>query len=268
MVNIKKFIKIPILTFILSPKLFFLEVKRRIFGKPYCYNGFKVENASQFGFLFYLLLRKAKFKNNILYINGLKFFASDIRYLLATVFEEEAHKLKEYKLSENEIKGKRVLDVGAYIGDTVIGFVKKGAKYVIGYEPVFYDIAIKNLKLNKIKNAKIIPYGVSDRKKVIYAKFEYAGTGLHKGKDVKIVCIPWKEVLKDKFDIAKVDCEGCEFSLLNVNKKLLRKIPLWLIEIHGNPYLLIKHFENAGFKAEKIYTHDKNITIWKFELIK
>ena len=32
MKKLKKLIKIPILTFLLSPKLFFLEVKRRIFG--------------------------------------------------------------------------------------------------------------------------------------------------------------------------------------------------------------------------------------------
>ncbi len=73
------------------------------------------------------------------------------------------------------------------MGDSPIYFIMQGAKRVYGYEPnkQRYKAAIKNIKLNKM----------SDRIKMFNT--EYDGS---------------------KGDVLKMDCEGCEYSLLGTLK--------------------------------------------------
>jgi hypothetical protein len=58
-------------------------------------------------------------------------------------------------------------------------------------------------------------------------------------------------VLKDGFEVAKVDCEGCEKQLLSLPDDLIRKVPKWVIKCHGPDTLrqLCERFLKAGFKV-------------------
>ena len=173
--------------------------------------------------------------------------------------------LHEYRLKKDEIENKKVLDVGGYI-DTPIVFAKIGAKKVVTYEPIYYKLLLKNLKLNKIKNVVVKPYyiyssGCKQLKKWL--------KGI-KLKKLKRKIVSWKKALKEKFDLAKVDCEDCEEGLLHVDNDLLRKIPVWIMEIQGNELRkrIIEKFRSAGFKERLINVHDYEDIIYRFEKIK
>jgi len=61
-----------------------------------------------------------------------------------------------------DVKEKRVLDVGASIGDTAVYFALKGAREVVAFEPYPfpYNFALKNVEANSLKNVKVINAGV------------------------------------------------------------------------------------------------------------
>ncbi len=57
-------------------------------------------------------------------------------------------------------------------------------------------------------------------------------------------------LLESNADIAKIDCEGAESSLLEVPADILRRINLYFIEAHSSQIqsALIKKFEASGFE--------------------
>jgi hypothetical protein len=62
--------------------------------------------------------------------------------------------------------------------------------------------------------------------------------------------VGWIDVLRNEFEVAKVDCESCEKHLLSLPDDLIRKIPKWVIECHGPGTLrqLGEKFLVSGFK--------------------
>jgi hypothetical protein len=61
--------------------------------------------------------------------------------------------------------------------------------------------------------------------------------------------ISWAKVLEEGFNVAKVDCEGCENYLLDLSDEELRMVPKWVIECHSPQTLkrLCEKFLRAGF---------------------
>ncbi len=128
--------------------------------------------------------------------------------------------------------GGRVLDVGGYLGETAYLFKRWGAEEVVVYEPdpIHARHARETITLNGVKG-------------VVY-EFFVGCTTSHDG-------VGWIDVLKETFDVAKIDCEGCEKHLLSVPDDLIRKVPKWVIECHGSGTLrqLYEKFHKAGFKV-------------------
>ncbi|MEM4571463.1 MAG: FkbM family methyltransferase [Nanopusillaceae archaeon] len=262
--------------FITDPVLFTKEILRRISNKSYTHKGFLINNTEDFRFVYGIKKYKKEWsiikeKESFYLFNkkyNVKFWIpKDKIGLYSVVMFEKNLDLEQYDLKKEEICNKRVLDVGAYVGDTVLGFILKGAKYVVGIEPVYYDVAKKNLEINNIKNAEIRDYGLADRDIEYGVTKNLSATGLKEG-DFKIKTKSWEEILKnEKFDLAKVDCEGCELYLLTVSDELLRKIPLWVMEIHGAYLPLVNKFKRAGFEPKLVKRFSDLLTIWKFKLI-
>jgi hypothetical protein len=50
--------------------------------------------------------------------------------------------------------------------------------------------------------------------------------------------------------LLKIDCEGCERFLINVPCDLLKKVPHWVLEVHGFQNLLefFRKFKECGFR--------------------
>ena len=71
--------------------------------------------------------------------------------------------------------------------------------------------------------------------------------------------------------IAKIDCEGCEYSLLITDCKTLNIFSQVLIEIHGAAYPLIDKMQSCGFKTKQIAVlipgETLPISLWLFERI-
>jgi len=181
-----------------------------------------------------------------------KNFTQEVFTILATFIYEEYD--TDFLSCLDNIKGKIVLDIGAYIGDTAVFFGKKGAS-VYAYEPSkeLYEIAKKNIKLNNI-DAKIFNLGIGDKNtnaKITHNINNIAGSGsfvlfeeqkaleefekdrLLFTEEVKIISL--NEVLEqfETIYLLKMDCEGCEFpSISSVKDENLQKIKYIIMEVH------------------------------------
>jgi len=159
------------------------------------------------------------------------------------------------------IKGKEVVDVGAYIGDTAIYFAVNGAKHIYAFEPypIFIKIATKNIKLNKLeKKVTLLNEAIGKENKTIYIDENYKNIGSYdlkefkKGKKIKTMTL--EEIVKRfklKDAVLKMDCEGCEYnSILNTPNEVLRNFEQIMIEYHYGYLNLKKKLEEAGFKVK------------------
>ena len=174
------------------------------------------------------------------------------------------YRLKRYYHVLN-YRGKTILDVGGYVGDTAVLFWKWGAKKVIVYEPLEKNLKYLkiNTKLNKI-DAEVHQFAVCNRcgQIIVSVDEKTIGTrifGLVPGKHkVRLNGISWNDVLKgairNHVEIAKVDCEGCEKSLLDADEDKIREIPYWIIESHNRDTekALVEMFSSFGFNHRVI----------------
>ena len=176
---------------------------------------------------------------------------------------------EEYGKYMPDIQGKIILDIGGFIGDTAIYFSHLGASIVYVYEPhpVLYQIMIKNIELNNIKNIITKDFGVSDENSIISVKENKSfsgptsGFGLkvpkeREGKTVEIKVVSLREIIEDigEIDFLKMDCEGYELqSLLSCKRIHLEKIKKMVVECHDNSEQIVTHLRKNGFfvKVEK-----------------
>ena len=128
---------------------------------------------------------------------------------------------KEYPVS---VEGRKVLDIGAYIGDTPIYWMSKGARKVYAVEPVpeHYEVLCLNAK-----GLPIVPIFGSvgcrvPRVSELISLSIYGERGLswRKIKNVSDwIDVPQYSLIElvKKYDpdIIKIDCEGCEHYILD-----------------------------------------------------
>jgi len=122
------------------------------------------------------------------------------------------------------VQNKSVLDIGAFIGDSSIYFILKGAKkiYAIEPHPDAYNEMLENIKLNNMED-KIIPInmGISyDNNYIIIPKGKINIEGSlfrPKGNGIKVPAGKLSNII-DKYNIdaqiLKMDCEGCEYHII------------------------------------------------------
>jgi len=191
------------------------------------------------------------YKNNLVDLDPSRF--SD----LAGVFFRE-----EYNFLN--IKDKDVIDIGMNIGDSPIYFALNGAKRVIGLEPYPYAFffAEKNVKLNNFKNIILLNAGygkdstmfVEDKKISSYSSALIAST--NGGKEISIYSL---RTLLNRYEIKdailKMDCEGCEYNILNEEDEVLGKFEQIQIEYHYGYEKLKDKLEKSGFIIK--YTEPK-----------
>jgi FkbM family methyltransferase len=168
-------------------------------------------------------------------------------------FLDEPHK-------ELEVRNRKVVDIGAYIGDTPIYFALNGAKHVYAFEPYPYSyiLAKRNISANRLdKKITMINAGCGGKKGSMRIKEDYknvAGSELvnsGKGKRIQIVSldsIAKRYSLKDA--ALKIDCEGCEYDIVLKSKiTTLRSFGSILVEYHYGYDKLNKRLREAGFSV-------------------
>jgi len=162
----------------------------------------------------------------------------DIRFSAKTAKDKEyaAHALysifirQEYK--ELGVRGRDVVDFGAFIGDTAVYFSKSGAKRVISMEkePDSYAIAKDNIVLNDVKNVVLLNETASpERLDAIVEQYGLKGAAL------------------------KLDVEGAEYDILLKSKDgTLRAFSEIMLEYHDGYLNIKRRLEGLGFRVRKI----------------
>lgn len=167
----------------------------------------------------------------------------------------------EYQYGYLDVRDRTVADVGAYLGETAVMFARMGARWVHAYEPVYYKYVMRNLELNNITNATVHPYGMWTEEDVFHINLRKSASGLAVG-EFKIEVKPVEDVIAD---VVKMDCEGCEWSLLTLPCPTIRKAEEYAIEIHGPEPPLVRKLEKCGYAAKRVVSISDLISVWYFK---
>ena len=139
-----------------------------------------------------------------------------------------------------DCKGKKIVDIGGFVGDSALYFLSKGASRVVIYEPV-----LKNLK-SLSYNLKGYENRIECYREALAAKNEpltlasdqpegSSSFGAEEG-NYRLECmgITITSLLEkhQPIDAIKVDCEGGEVHLLNMSDEEIRSVPFWMVETH------------------------------------
>ena len=156
-----------------------------------------------------------------------------------------------------DVKGKRVLDVGANIGDSAIYFAISGASHVYSFEPYPYtfQLAKRNVQLNGLeKQITLLNMGCGKEGSITVnpeLRSEPSSTLVpnEAGETVRIVSL--KHIVEDyglNDAVAKVDGEGCEYELiLGASDRELQAFSRMMIEYHHGYASLVDRLRGVGF---------------------
>lgn len=157
------------------------------------------------------------------------------------VFDENYD--KHYEL--NWWEGKRVLDIGADVGSTADYFLRKGAREVIAVEGSegYYVKLVENSK--RIANITPVLKWISCVDDIASLIAEY------------------------KPDLVKMDCEGCEAFLPDVNDSVVASVPEYVVETHtrnadgtGEKYEAVKKkLLDCGFDIKRDYFYVSGVRV-------
>jgi len=169
---------------------------------------------------------------------------------IVEVFGEEGYRFLDV---ENE----NVIDIGTNIGDSTIYFAINNAKKVLGLEPYphSYFLALKNLERNNMGKERVTllnaGYGEDGLIHVRTNIENTHGTNLkssNEGQEIRTISL---ETLLMEYNfekpVLKMDCEGCEYNILNEDNDVLRKFKRIQIEYHYGYEKLKEKLENCGF---------------------
>ncbi|MFN3909704.1 MAG: FkbM family methyltransferase [Candidatus Anstonellaceae archaeon] len=214
-------------------------------------------------------------------INNKRYYATIIQ---ASSLVSHLSKKDNYEYKAADYKNKKVLDVGGHVGDSAMYFLDNGAKFVDIYEPVELNIKVMKMNLQSYpsKKYKINPFAVGDKEEKLTIKSVEKLGSPGFGSDLSVLtffkpevseytfnCISFRKILKENsYDIAKIDCEGCEEFLINLEDELIKKIPVWFIETHSKEIekAILEKFRKLGFKVTLESKVSKEVAVYKFEL--
>ena len=178
------------------------------------------------------------------------------------VYHTKANEIVELIHEENQydslnVKGKKVVDIGADCGDTAIQFAYRGAREVYAYEPNLN--AFKSLELtllnNSYKQIKAYNMAVLGKPQTIginpEAKANRGGKIAEGNYQIKATTL--NDIVKEHNitnDVLKMDCEGYEYGIIaGASDKTLSAFDNVVIEYHNYPQELPERFTKLGFKV-------------------
>ncbi|MCF8199348.1 MAG: FkbM family methyltransferase [Sulfuritalea sp.] len=157
-----------------------------------------------------------------------------------------------YRIRDSNLTGKIVVDIGAYIGDSAAAFALKGAE-VFALEPSsrFFGFLKTNIAANNF-NGLIHPFPVG-----LSNKTESVILGRGDSEDDRLELVDGLDfVLRElptNIEYLKLDCEGCEYYLLNDDRFLAHLRPARItMEFHHGLQNLPEILEKEGYRIEVI----------------
>ena len=167
-----------------------------------------------------------------------------------------------------DFKDANMVDIGASNGDSSIFFAKRGAKKVIGFEPDnrSYNLALENVRASGVEQIvtiynKAISSSTGQTKLFMYKENPNANS-IDKENMVilpddaiseeNVECISLKEAMSmlggEDIDLLKIDCEGCEYKVLNsLDANDYGRIKHIYLEYHNGLQNLPETLERNGF---------------------
>ena len=158
-----------------------------------------------------------------------------------------------------DVRDKIVVDIGAYIGDSALYFLSRGARTVYSHEPSarYYRLAKENTK--PFKNVRLFNFGggLGDSNATLVGQVMGKTIGEGRGEMVEVRDFGrvMKEILEEegKIDLLKVDCEGCEWEIFEgMDEMLAELINSIFVEVHGLRDRLVLVSKLKGFGYELI----------------
>lgn len=159
-----------------------------------------------------------------------------------------------------KVAGRDVVDVGAYVGDSVLYFAVRGARSIIALEPFpqNFRILLKNISSSRVQSTIVaINAALSSSSgftKVDPAKEVNAGDEIIVSTEGQSIPTLTLDDLLNTYNLEdpllKMDCEGCEYdSLLGLSNESLRRFERIQVEYHRGPEPLIKRLQEVGFEV-------------------
>jgi len=144
------------------------------------------------------------------------------------------------------VNGKVVIDVGAFVGDSAIYFILRGARRVIAVEPHpgAYAEMLDNVKLNNLERV-IVPVNAGLASKpgkicIEDVSVEATSATYHgSGNCINAVPAVTLSELISRFNIdvgnavLKMDCEGCEFDIILNDYEHIKLFKELILEYHS-----------------------------------
>jgi FkbM family methyltransferase len=176
-----------------------------------------------------------------------------------------------------------ILDIGAQSGcfSLAAKFFPKTNWKSFEPDPSNYDLLIKNLELNEIKNVECFPFGISDVNSEITFNISLHHRGLNTFgfrnlqdlgdiEKIKVKVSKLDDIIKDKVDLIKIDTEGCELNILKGGVEIIKKYkPKIFLELSNNHLQkfgesvnnLLKFLDVINYSIVANYSYDNNILI-------
>lgn len=161
---------------------------------------------------------------------------------------------------EMDVKDTKVVDIGAFYGETAIYYSRLGASEVFAYEPFKSESFIQsNAKLNRCNNIKSYRMAVSDEdgffncdpdfENRAETKIYYAEDSNKRLNKISLEIIVNEHKIED--GCLKLDAEGAEFEIIRgAPIEVLRKFKQIVMEVHnyfGNIDEITQKLMNSGF---------------------
>ncbi len=182
----------------------------------------------------------------------------DDQLLSTMIMAIESFGLGEY--DNLEVKGKTVVDVGAYDGGSAIMFALRGARRVFAFEPFpySYELAKKNVRLNGLDDRiTLVNKGcLEDGWITIDRNYrnQMYNELMRSDKGKKIEVLSLKNLVKrykiERDARLKLDCEGCENQLiLDSDEETLNRFTQISMEYHYGYKKLAKRLGLLSFNV-------------------
>jgi FkbM family methyltransferase len=200
-------------------------------------------------------------ENSIIWRSRIFYIPCELMNQFFSVLSE----ISGYRVYSFERNYNVIIDVGGFLGETAWWFITEGyAKRVIVFEPVYYDLCRGNVG----DVAEVHPQAIHWRKEVL--RFEVKGWGSRSSPGGERVSdtITLSDVLNSLTgNIAvKMDCEGCEETLIHTPCDVLRRAEEYIVEIH--PWVsvesVVKYMESCGFSASPRLMYSGGTAIYHF----
>ena len=171
-----------------------------------------------------------------------------------------------------DVSGKKVVDIGANVGDSAIYFALRKSKKVYAFEPYpySYNLAIKNIKANGMDGkVEVFNMGVGSEGTLIVDGQSHFGDEMLKpsrnGKKIRMIDL--SSIIKligNEKAVLKIDCEGSEYDiLLNSSTGSLKRFDQVIVETHFGYDNIVRKMRTAGFavayKTGTIYDLSKRL---------